>query len=194
MGDEDIIKSKRFNTQLLDILEFFQPNGGSPCPPGKHIGEIFLALFLPGIAVNTAYLGAHPDDKCGAIMYAISSELLHKAWIVLQIAEVEFPGMHTLGWLCFTAFFCIVAFARVEIRNKYNIWGSPADDGFVALFAYPFVLAQMKMHVDTDGLDAPTYFKSADEMIATMKVLAEGGTATADVKFTETVSAAKSEA
>merc|ERR1719240_1628350 len=51
MKDVDIAISYRFNTQLLDILEFFQPRGGSPCGCGTHMYNLFLGLFVPAVPI-----------------------------------------------------------------------------------------------------------------------------------------------
>jgi hypothetical protein len=172
-GDEDITSAKRFNTQILDFLVFYQPNGGSPVAAGTHFKEWALALFVPFLHLRAAYLKVYPDSSISAIVYAAFAQALYIAWIILHILEVGTAGMHTVGWLCFIGFVALTTFMRLEARRIYNVYGSPFDDIFAALFAYPWTLAQIKMAVDTDNKDAPTYFASADELIADMAAAAD---------------------
>lgn len=167
-GDEDITSAKRFNTQILDFLVFYKPNGGSPVAAGTHFKEWALALLVPFLHLKAAYAKVYPGSNLSATLYATFAQLLYVAWIVFHIVEVGTAGMHTIGWLCFIAFVALTAFMRIEARRIYNVYGSPIDDIFVALFFYPWTLAQVKMAVDTDNKDAPTYFQSADELIADM--------------------------
>ena len=173
LGDKDIIESMRFNTQLLDIFEGFQPNGGSPCPPMTHIKCILTGLFVPAKGLADAFKACYPDSPKFAAVVATVGQILYICWFALHIVEVEKEGMHTIAWLCFTGFFLIVAFARGELRRKYNIWGFALEDLFCAIMVYPFVLAQMEMQAASDGSGAPTYFASADEIKAEMTSLKE---------------------
>jgi hypothetical protein len=174
LGDKDIIESMRFNTQLLDIFEGFQPKGGSPCPPMTHIKCILTGLFVPAKGLNDALKACYPNSPKFAAVVATVGQILYICWFALHIVEVEKEGMHTIAWLCFTGFFLIVAFARGELRRKYNVWGFALEDLFCAIMLYPFVLAQMEMQVSTDGKGAPTYFASADELQVLMASLKEG--------------------
>jgi hypothetical protein len=167
-GDEDIVAAKRFNTQILDFLVFYKPNGGSPVAAGTHFKEWVLALFVPFLHLKAAYSKIYPKSNISALLYATFAQLLYTAWIVFHVVEVGSRGMHTIGWVCFIAFVALTAFMRVEARRIYNVYGSPIDDIFVALFFYPWTLAQIKMAVATDNEGAPTYFASADELIAEM--------------------------
>jgi choline-glycine betaine transporter len=169
LGDEDILTSKRFNTQLLDIFEFFKPNGGSPCSPMQHIKCIVVGLVVPFVGVHAAFAKVYPDQKLMAIAYGATTQLLFIAWFCLQISEVDKANMHVLGWLCMTGVLMLIALARGEVRRLYNIWGNPLEDFWAAMCMYPFVLAQIQMQCDTDGLGAPTYFKSLDDMQAELK-------------------------
>ena len=72
-----------------------------------------------------------------------------------------------LGWLAFVFMTCITFSVRMEMRLKYNVWGSYVDDFWCAL-AFPFSYAQCAMMAETDGKDAPGYFDSANELIAQM--------------------------
>jgi len=186
LGDKDILASKRFNTQLLDIFEGFQPNGGSPCPPLTHIKSILTGLLVPGASLFQAFKGCYPESLKFNMVVATVGQILYICWFALHIVEVEKEGMHTIAWLCFTAFFLLVAFARGELRRKYNIWGNALEDLFCAIMLYPFVLAQMEMQATTDGSGAPTYFASADEVQAEMASLKES-----DADALPTVTAAK---
>ena len=168
LGEKDILESMRFNTQLLDLFEGFQPKGGSPCPPLTHIKCILTGLFVPAKGLADAFKACYPDSKVFPPLVATVGQILYICWCALHIVEVEKEGMHTIAWLCFTGFFLLVAFARGELRRKYNIWGFALEDLFCAIAMYPFVLAQMEMQLATDGKGAPTYFASAEEIKAEM--------------------------
>jgi len=169
-GEEDILESHRFNTQLLDIFEGFKPHGGSPFPPSTHIKEIFLGLFVPAIAVNAAFVKSSPDSPKTAGAYGLVAQCLLICWFALQCAEPGVAGTHTISWLCFIGFALIVAFARGEMRRTFNVWDSPLSDLFSTLMMWPFVLAQIKMQADSDEA-GPLYFASADEVIADMAAI-----------------------
>jgi choline-glycine betaine transporter len=173
LGETDILESMRFNTQLLDLFEGFQPKGGSPCPPLTHIKCILTGLFVPAKGLSDAFKACYPDSKVFVALVATFGQILYICWCALHIVEVEKEGAHTIAWLCFTGFFLLVAFARGELRRKYNIWGFALEDLFCAIMMYPFVLAQMEMQVATDGKGAPTYFASAEEIKAEMSALKE---------------------
>ena len=143
LGEKDILESMRFNTQLLDLFEGFQPKGGSPCPPLTHIKCILTGLFVPAKGLADAFKACYPDSKVFPPLVATVGQILYICWCALHIVEVEKEGMHTIAWLCFTGFFLLVAFARGELRRKYNIWGFALEDLFCAIAMYPFVLAQM---------------------------------------------------
>jgi hypothetical protein len=169
MGDEDILASKRFNTQLLDFLEFFRPRGGSPFGACGHLGRILLGLFVPAVPVfKVARKVAGDTGCCGACLIALAAQLLHLAWLILEIAEVEFPGLHVVGWVCFVGFAFIVSYTRNSARVLYGVWGSYMDDVFSTMFLWPIVLAQASMAVESENKDAPTYFASTDEIEAEM--------------------------
>jgi choline-glycine betaine transporter len=191
-GDEDINKSFRFNTQILDFLVFYQPHGGSPVAPSTHFKEWALALFVPFLHLKAVYAKVYPNSSIASIVYGLMAQVLYTLWIVFHILEVGrggLTGFHTIGWLCFIGFVALTTFMRLEARRIYNVYGSAIDDIFVALFAYPWALAQIKMAVDTDNKDAPTYFASADELIADMAAAADKtpGVSSNDVESSKVV-------
>jgi hypothetical protein len=170
-GDTDILEGKKFNTQLLDILELFSPKKQSPCPPGTHATKLGLSLFVPFLPVRAIMAKLQPEAPLSGLFTAVAVELLHLAWFFFQCTEAAEDYMHVLGWVCFVGFVSLLTFARVAVRKMYNVWGSPADDVTVALFLYPFALSQMWMMVETDGKDAPAYFEDADDVIEQMASL-----------------------
>jgi hypothetical protein len=188
-GDEDILTANKFNTQLLDFLEFFQPRTPSPCGAGTHLKCLVTGILLPGLNVKKTCDCLYPDSKCYNIFLAFVTECLHLAFIILQIAEAGTKGMHTLGWLCFLLFCTIVFSARAQLRYKYNVWGSAVDDIVATIFMWPFVLSQMQMMADTDGADAPLYFADADIVIADMAAAADGEALPTSGKEAETAKA-----
>jgi hypothetical protein len=176
MGDKDITEAYRFNTQLLDFLEGFSPRGGSPCSVGTHLTQIGLGLIVPAIPIYKIYTKVWPKDVLGAVLYALGGMGFYVSWFVCQVVEVETRNVSLVAWLMFFGFLCIVIHLRVEMRQKYNVFGSPIDDISASLVMHPFVLAQCAMMADTDGKDAPRYYASADEMIQEMANLASNAT------------------
>jgi hypothetical protein len=184
MGDEDISASYRFNTQLLDVLELFSPKSGSPCSPATHITHLAQALFIPGLPIFKCYRKLWPDDFLGACLYALGAAGFYIAWIVCHILEDSNKHSYLVAWLMFFGFLAIVVHIRVEMRQKYNVWGSPVDDMFASLMMYPFAISQCSMMAETDGKDAPLYFASAEEVIREMSAASSNGR-TSDDKVKE---------
>jgi len=174
LGEADIINSMRFNTQILDIFEGFKPNGGSPCSPMTHLACILQGLFVPALAVHKALTCTSPGSKMTAALYALVAQVLWLCWLALHIVEVDKENTANIAWLCMVGVLLIIAFARGEMRRKYNIWGSPLDDLFTTMCVYPIVCAQMQMQAETDGKGMPTYFASADALQAEMAALGGG--------------------
>merc|ERR1712167_355958 len=102
-----------------------------------------------------------PASPMYCLFLATMAQILFLLWFILHIVEVGVAGTHTIAWLSFTFMACIITFARLSMRAKYNIWGNPLEDFFMSLSVYPFVLAQMEMQTDTEGKDAKTYFETA---------------------------------
>jgi choline-glycine betaine transporter len=195
MGDEDIIQSMRFNTQLFDICELFMPNGGSPATPMKHVTSILTGLLFPGVAVFRAMVCAYPDAKLSAIGYAFAVEVLHLLWFALHIVQVDKDEYAwVIAWLCMTGVILLIALCRGELRRKYNIWGSPLEDLFCVMCMYPMVCAQIQIQAETDGEGMPTYFASADEIEAEMKALADDEPGLPTIKSSDEVEMAKAQA
>jgi len=187
-GDEDIKQAKRFNTQLLDFLEFFSAKG-SPVAPCAHMCAILKGLIYPFPTMLAVLKKVHPDSPAVAALFALGSQLLYTMWFVLQIVEVEVHDVYVLAWVFFIGHIFIVTTARVELRALYNVYGTPIDDGFASLIMWPFVIAQMGIMVETDGEGAPLYFASADEVIAEMAANADDGANVTRSKTSETADA-----
>jgi len=169
IGDEDIIKSMRFNTQLLDFLELFKPFKASPCSPVTHLMSIGAGLFVPGWSVYKAFDKCYPELKVSNAGYGITAQVMFLCWFALLICDAAgVDGAWVVAWICMVFMLLTVAFARGELRRKYNIWGNPLDDLFASMCIYPVVCGQMLMQVDTDGKDAPTYCACIDEIKAEM--------------------------
>merc|ERR1719198_734964 len=168
-GDEDLLQSKKFNTQLLDIFELFAPSKGSPCTPAEHMVSLLLGLFVPFVPLKAVLSKLNPESPLYNIGVAVIGQLLLILFFCLQIAEANRDNMHVLGWLFYLLLAAIIAFTRVDMRYKYNVYGSFADDVTAAVFLYPFALSQMSMMVKTDGLNTPDYFADVDKLIEVMK-------------------------
>jgi Cys-rich protein (TIGR01571 family) len=167
-GDEDLKKAYRFNTQLLDFFEGFQPNGGSPHAPMVHITAIIKAIFLPFSAINRCYTHVHPGSTTSAFLYALFGQAFIIGWFALQIAEVGLKHVYVISWLMYLAFACILFSTRLEMRHKYNVYGSPVDDIVAAVFMWPLALAQCDMMAMNEGAGAPLYLTCVDEICAEM--------------------------
>jgi len=167
MGDSDIKAAKKFNTQLLDILEGFQPKG-SVVPPMTHVASFLTACFLPGYSVFKCYKKVWPADTCGAILYLLGCQGFLIAFVVCHILETSVTHAYLVAWLMYFGGICLVVHLRAELRAKYNVWGSAVDDIFASVFLPQFSLSQITMMADTDGEGAPFYFASADEVIGEM--------------------------
>jgi len=169
-GDKDIIESKKFNTQLLDIFEAFHvlSPGKSPCAPAKHAMSFGISLFAPVVPISAALKKVYPESPIFGLAIGIVAQCFWILWFILHIVETDRVNMHVLAWLFFIGMVSIISWTRVEMRYKYNVYGSFADDLTAALFMYPLALSQMYMMAETDGKDAPDYFADIDAMIETM--------------------------
>mmetsp|Transcript_3757 Transcript_3757/g.11598 ORF Transcript_3757/g.11598 Transcript_3757/m.11598 type:complete len:986 (+) Transcript_3757:94-3051(+) len=169
VGDADILESKRFNTQLLDIFEGFKPMSGSPVPVSKHLKAVVTGLLCPGYAVYASMHRMHPTSKdCGmreSLVYGVLAQLLYIAWIVLMICEVKFEYASSIAWLLYLFKTILLTYCRTAMRNKYNIWGCTLDDMWACLVWYPFVCAQLQIQAETDGEGAQAYFADVDAAI-----------------------------
>jgi hypothetical protein len=176
MGDEDIAKSYKFNTQLGDILELYQPKKGSPCKPMEHFKALLLGIFAPFVSIHTAFKHLQPTKPRQALAIGVIAQGLWLAWLVFMVLEWAGGGRnaHVFAWLIFTFFLALVVFTRVEMRYKHKVWGSTLDDIYVAIFLWPLALAQIQLMAETEGKDKPLYWADADELIATMKTAAGG--------------------
>jgi hypothetical protein len=70
-GDSDIVESKKFNTQLLDIFELFVPKSGSPFPPGKHLQCIVMSTFAPFVPLTAIFKKAYPESPMTGLGFGI---------------------------------------------------------------------------------------------------------------------------
>jgi hypothetical protein len=118
LGEEDILASAKFNTQLLDLFELFKPRGGSPCSPGTHLMAILTGFLLPAKGLYAAFTRCDPEAKTWAAAVALLGQALLVCWVALLGVDVERPGAHTVAWLCMTGLLLLVAFARGELRRK----------------------------------------------------------------------------
>jgi hypothetical protein len=190
MGDEDILTSKKFNTQLLDFLEGFAPRTPSPCAPAEHAKQIGIAILVPFLPIKSCMDRLYPSEPMYNMTIAVVSQVLFLAFIIFHAVEASTLHMHTLGWVWHFFFVSIVAVIRQRMRLTYNVWGSFADDYFVAMFAYPLTLAQCAMMAETDGKDAPLYFADADQVIAEMAAISgDSPVKMAEVKVIESATA-----
>jgi hypothetical protein len=174
VGDQDIKESYRFNTQIFDFLEGFAPRSESPCARGKHISALLTGLVAPFVSVKKGLEFVNPENKMGALMYALFAQLMFVVWFVLHVCEVAGPGLHSIAWLAYTFMVFVIALVRTDVRRKEKIWGNPLEDFFISLAAYPFALSQIQMHAETAGDKKQLYFQQIDELIIAMSDAAVG--------------------
>jgi len=170
--DEDIMKSKRFNTQLFDAFTLFQPiktkyskQADYLFTPVQCVIEIVVACFVPGY---TAFVAAKAMyGPIASALVALVAQVLWLAFFTLQIAEVDksVMGIYALAWTFYMFFIGIITAMRAHMRAKYTIWGSMPEDFFIALTIPPFALAQMKMQAEKDGAGMRGYFQDLEELV-----------------------------
>jgi hypothetical protein len=198
MGDEDIMHSNRFNTQLLDLFEGFKPHTGTPFGIGEYLTNIVLAVFFPCVGVYKTYKHCFPNETLMPIFWATLQQLLFLLFIVLHAAEEAAnrdgaiaaalggdwrgfldaftgKGLHTLAWVSYCIFTFINTYLRGEMRSKYKIWGNYVEDFWSCLVFYPVAIAQFTMHATSEGKDMKKYFHSLDSLIQEMADAAEDG-------------------
>jgi len=168
-GDEDVRKAKKFNTQLFDFLEGFQPTRPSPYAPSEHASRHLLALFFPYAGIKEVLDHLDPDSPTGNLVTALFAEALHLLWFCLMIAEVAMPGAHTIAWISFCFFLVIVAFSRYQLRGQYGIWGSYPEDFWISMMLWPFAIGQMQMQCANNGEGMPTLFQEVEEMLVKIR-------------------------
>jgi hypothetical protein len=198
MGDEDIMHSNRFNTQLLDLFEGFKPHTGTPFGIGEYLSNIVIAVFFPCVGVYKTYKHCFPNETLMPIFWATLQQLLFLLFIVLHAAEEAAnrdgaiaaalggdwrgfldaftgKGLHTLAWVSYCIFTFINTYLRGEMRSKYKIWGNYVEDFWSCLVFYPVAIAQFTMHATSEGKDMKKYFHSLDSLIQEMADAAEDG-------------------
>ena len=148
-GDEDIISSYRFNTQLMDFLEFFKPKGGSPCAPMVHVKCIITGIFLPFLGVMKGYTFVYPEQNKSGIFFGALAQIGWFTWFIFMIIEVEVKNLSIIGWIGYITFALLIGFIRGEMRGKEKIWGSPVDDFWCGLVLWPLALAQIQVGTTT---------------------------------------------
>ena len=188
MGDEDILQSKRFNTQLLDIFEGFAPTQGTAVGAMGQLVSIALGTFFPGVGVYRAYKHCFPNECILPFVYGLTTQTLLLVFIIFHGVEEandlsayianpnwrtyakSFPGkgLHTFAWVAYWGFTFINAYIRGELRRKYKVWGNYIEDFWSCLVFYPFCIAQMHNQAATEGKDSPAYFASVDDVIQLM--------------------------
>ena len=167
-GDPEILNAKKFNTQLLDVFEFFRPHTASAHPPAAHATAHLKGLLCPAIGLNAALKKAfpEPESRLGVLALTVLAALLHLAWVVLQVVEVGWDGgAATLGWVSYLFFVAIVAYTRWQTRAKYGVFGSYYEDLQVSLVLFPFAVGQIELHAKNDGAGAPAYFAELDLLL-----------------------------
>ena len=167
-GDPEILNAKKFNTQLLDVFEFFRPHTASAHPPAAHATAHLKGLLCPAIGLNAALKKAfpEPESRLGVLALTVLAALLHLAWVVLQVVEVGWDGgAATLGWVAYLFFVAIVAYTRWQTRAKYGVFGSYYEDLQVSLVLFPFAVGQIELHAKNDGAGAPAYFAELDILL-----------------------------
>jgi choline-glycine betaine transporter len=176
-GEQDIIKSKKFNTQLLDFVELYRPKYNRASPyHGKasvQLTKLVIALFAPGVAVF-ASLSKIPNHGTSKFVIPVLTQLLWLAWLILHCVDAPstIRDAHALAWTAYIFMICSIGYCRYCLRQQHNIWGSLFEDMWVSFVMYPFVAAQSQMMAE-DPTGAPDYFEDLTAVLAEQQAAAK---------------------
>jgi Cys-rich protein (TIGR01571 family) len=178
--DEDILASKKFNTQLLDFTTMYQPvmtkyskHKEYSHTPMTQLTNVVVAAFVPGYTAFEA--GKTLYSPMIATLMGLVLQVLWFAFIACAIVQVAVRDMFAISWTLYIFFGFVTMAMRVEMRTKYNIWGSLVEDFWLGLTMPTFCLAQMKMQADNDGEGMRGY---CDDILELVEYDAANGTST----------------
>jgi len=156
-GDEALLRSMKFNTQLFDFVEGFRPHAGSPYAPADHLRAHALGLLCPFFGIYDAAKACDPSDRASALRTAILCTASYYLLWVFQLAEAGATGVFVFGWFFFFLFVLCLTALRVSMRQRYNVWGSAYEDFVICLTMWPWAVGQMQLHARNDGEGARAY-------------------------------------
>lgn len=148
---------KGFSTSIVDIFDNFNTADGLPegkvMPTKDRLLLLVKVVLHPGHAMLTAALELLSPLKLTVLstVYAI----VYYTWIVLLCVSTVDPDISSVAWLMYLAFVTTTAAVRYNLRAKWRIMGNLFEDFSVSLLLYPFVLAQMKLEVESHKGRAP---------------------------------------
>jgi hypothetical protein len=185
-GEKDILGAKKFNVQIFDFFECYNPMTKTPYSgqAGKQITTTLISLFFPAFTVYKSL--SDVDSKCGSIMLALMSQLMLMIWFILQFVEIGTDDTAAMSWVAYCFFAGTVGYTRMTVRKAYNVWGSLPEDLLLGFTMYPFVLCQTSLMTENKGEGAPGY---CDEILKTIEMSSGGRTAAPALKTEETASA-----
>jgi hypothetical protein len=144
--EEDIMTGKKFNTALLDFCEGYvrvdQPEGALAA--GERIQRLLISTFAP-FAPLAKTLDHIWGAGNGGQMFAFAYALPFYMWIVLMIVDTSEENVAYIGWACYMLYVSALVTTRVELREKYNIYGSMIEDILCCLVMPFWVVSQMEM-------------------------------------------------
>ena len=161
--EPDILRAKKFNTQIFDIFECYRPVIETPYS-GKALVQLtalFLNLFVPFVGIFKG-LSVVPGHKFTAVVLGVLAQLLFLTWFSLQIVQVSVRDSGSMSWVFFIFFIAIVGYTRWQVRQVYDVWGSMVEDMWLGLTLYPFVLAQAQLMAANNGEGAPSYWAEVE--------------------------------
>ena len=161
--EPDILRAKKFNTQIFDIFECYNPVIETPYSgkAGVQISALFVNLVFPCVGIFKS-LSVVPNHKITAFVLATLAQLLFLTWFSLQIVQVSVRDSGSMSWVVFIFFISIVGYTRWQVRQVYDVWGSMVEDMWLGLTLYPFVLAQTQLMAANDGKGAPSYWAEVE--------------------------------
>jgi len=149
--EEDIMTGKKFNTALLDFTEGYKrvndPKGA--LSGGERFSRLLQATFIPAKPMITVLKHMWGADAYPAA-FAVAYSLPFYTWIILMVVDTAEENVAYIGWSCYMLYVASLVTTRVELREKYNIYGSMIEDIFCCLVMPFWVISQMEIQCSTE--------------------------------------------
>ena len=163
-GDEALLRSMKFNTQLFDFVEGYRPQAGSPFAAADHLRAHVLGLVCPFFGIYDAARVCDPAGLSSALKTALICTTSYYLLWIFQLAEAGSTGIFVFGWFFFFLFVLCLTGLRMSMRQKYNIWGSAYEDFVICLTMWPWAVGQMQLQARNNGEGARAYCADIQEL------------------------------
>jgi len=145
---------------IFNVIEYLASAGsvhpdrverGMDLPTNFQAVGFFKNLAFPFIDLYQGYnlLDPRGENKTTNILATTVYALGHYTWIILFALRPVNNGFTAMGYTMLFCNACILCSLRMTVREKYGIGGSPAIDFLVSGFAYPQVLLQIVLQLET---------------------------------------------